>query len=112
MPDIRQAHEALLARILEGNGRASSAQRRAAFDNAGLTEPLRTLVDKVATQAHLVGDAALAPVQFVAMTGSSSGDGACRQRDEFVGVGSTPHSAAAMREDPPGWARPRRQLHT
>lgn len=26
------------------------------FDNAGLTEPLRTLVDKVATQAHLVGD--------------------------------------------------------
>jgi alkylhydroperoxidase family enzyme len=56
MPDIRQAHEALLARILEGNGRASRAHRRAAFDNAELTEPLRTLVDKVATQARLVGD--------------------------------------------------------
>src|ERR1700680_1858270 len=56
MPDIRQAHEALLARILKGNGSPPRAQRRAAFDNAGLTEPLRTLVDKVATRAHLVGD--------------------------------------------------------
>src|ERR1700685_669951 len=56
MPDIRQAHEALLARILEGSGRGAPAPRRGAFGNAGPPEPLRTLVDKVATQAHLVGD--------------------------------------------------------
>jgi alkylhydroperoxidase family enzyme len=56
MPDIRRARHALLARILEGDASASRAQRRAAFDNAGLTEPLRTLVDKVAARAHLVGD--------------------------------------------------------
>jgi hypothetical protein len=36
MSDIKQARNALIARLLEGDGRASRAQRRAAFDNAGL----------------------------------------------------------------------------
>ena len=58
MPDNKKrvVHEALVTRILEGDGRASHAQRRAAFDNAGLTVPLRTLVDKVAMQPTLVTD--------------------------------------------------------
>jgi hypothetical protein len=35
MSDIMQARKALIARILEGDGRASPAQRCAAFDNRG-----------------------------------------------------------------------------
>jgi hypothetical protein len=47
MSDIRQARKALVARILEGDGRASSyVDRRAAFDNTGLAEPQSSLIDK------------------------------------------------------------------
>jgi len=46
----------MVARILEGAGRASHARRRAAFENAGLAEPLSTLVDKVAKHASEVTD--------------------------------------------------------
>src|SRR5262245_1850475 len=56
MADIRQAHRALVARILEGDGSAPQGQRRAAFDNAGLAEPLSTLIDKVAKHAYRVTD--------------------------------------------------------
>lgn len=56
MSDITQARRALVARILEGDGRASHAQRRAAFDNAGLAEPLTVLIDKVAKHAYKVTD--------------------------------------------------------
>jgi len=63
LSEIRQARKALLARILEGEGKASVAQRRAAFDNAGLAEPLSTLVDKVAKHAYKVTDADIAAVR-------------------------------------------------
>ena len=56
MADIAKARGALLARILQGDGTASPAQRRAAFDNAGLSEPLRTLTDTVARHAYKVTD--------------------------------------------------------
>src|ERR687891_2933615 len=56
MSDIRPARTALMARIFVGEGRASHAQRRAAFDNAGLADPLRTLIDKVARHAYKVTD--------------------------------------------------------
>jgi signal transduction histidine kinase len=56
MSDITQARKALVARILEGDGRASHAQRRAAFDDAGLAEPLKTLIDKVAKHAYKITD--------------------------------------------------------
>jgi alkylhydroperoxidase family enzyme len=56
MSDITQARRAVVARILEGDGTAARAQRRAAFDNAGLAEPLRTLIDKVAKHAYKVTD--------------------------------------------------------
>ena len=52
MSNIAEARKVVVARILEGEGRASHAQRKAAFDNAGLGEPLRTLVDKVARNAR------------------------------------------------------------
>ena len=56
MSEIRQARKAVVARILEGDGKASSAQRRAAFNNTGLGEPLSTLIDKLARHAYTVTD--------------------------------------------------------
>jgi hypothetical protein len=56
MTQFTHARQALIARILEGYGRASHAQRRAAFDKAGLAEPLRTLIDKVVKRAYTVTD--------------------------------------------------------
>ena len=46
MADITQARRGLVGRILEGDGTASQTLRRGAFDNAGLVEPLRTLIEK------------------------------------------------------------------
>jgi hypothetical protein len=63
MLDFTSAHKALLERILEGHGRASPERRRAAFDNAGLAEPLRTLIDKVANHAYKIVDADIAAVR-------------------------------------------------
>jgi hypothetical protein len=56
MSDITQARKALVTRILEGDGRVSPAQRLAAFDNAGLAEPLNALIGKVARHAYKVTD--------------------------------------------------------
>ena len=56
MSDIMQARKALVTRLLEGDGRASRDQRRAAFDNAGLPKPLNMLIDKVAKHAYQVTD--------------------------------------------------------
>jgi alkylhydroperoxidase family enzyme len=56
MTDITHLRTVLVARTLEGDGRASHAQRRAAFDDAGLAEPLKTLINKVATRAHTITD--------------------------------------------------------
>ena len=47
---------AMVTSILEGEGKASSAQRRGAFDNTGLAKPLKTLVDKVAFHAYMTTD--------------------------------------------------------
>jgi hypothetical protein len=62
MSDIRQARKAVVARILEGDGKASPAQRRAAFNKTGLAEPLRALIEKVARHAYSVTDADIAAV--------------------------------------------------
>ncbi|MGA9719456.1 MAG: hypothetical protein WBQ79_14340 [Acidobacteriaceae bacterium] len=56
MSDLTQARKALARRILEGEGEASSSDRRAAFQNSGLAEPLGALVDKVARHAYRVAD--------------------------------------------------------
>ena len=68
MSDIRQARKALVARILDGRGDASRSQRRAAFDNAGLPEPLRTMVEKVAKHAYQVTDEDIASVRMAGFT--------------------------------------------
>jgi hypothetical protein len=56
MADIRQARKALVRRILEGAGKASISERRAAFNNSGRAEPVDALVDKVARHAYRVTD--------------------------------------------------------
>jgi hypothetical protein len=56
MSDIRQARKALANRILEGAGEASPSERKAAFNNSGVAEPVGTLVDKVARHAYRVTD--------------------------------------------------------
>ena len=58
----RTAHQALVTRVLEGDGRSARAERRAAFENAGLAEPLATLIDKVARQPTQVTDEDIAAV--------------------------------------------------
>lgn len=56
-------HRALVARILEGDGGASRSQRRAAFDNRGLDEPLSTLNGKVAESPTRVTDEDIAALK-------------------------------------------------
>ncbi len=57
MSDITSLHSSLVSRIVEGEGQASPEIRRAAYDNEGLAEPVRTFVDKVAHGARMVTDA-------------------------------------------------------
>jgi alkylhydroperoxidase family enzyme len=59
----RKAHQALVAQVFEGDGRAACAERRAAFENAGLAEPLRTLIGKVARQPTRVTHEDIAAVK-------------------------------------------------
>ena len=57
MSDFTSLHSSLVARVLEGDGRASPEIRRAAFDNEGLAEPISQFVEKVAHSARMVTDA-------------------------------------------------------
>ena len=68
MTDTRQLRKALIERILDGGGMASRSQRRAAFENAGLAEPLKTLIRKVATQAIAVTDRDIAAARESGVT--------------------------------------------
>jgi hypothetical protein len=66
MPTVdkkRAAHQALVTRVLEGDGSASRAERRAAFDDAGLAPPMRTLIDKVARRPTHVTNEDIANVK-------------------------------------------------
>ena len=56
MSSVRALIDGLVASIREGDGQAPREQRCAAFANAGLTGPVRTLVDKVASRARDVHD--------------------------------------------------------
>jgi alkylhydroperoxidase family enzyme len=56
MSDITQLRSELTARILGSTGTTPKTLRQSAFDNSGLDEPLRTLVDKVAHRSDAVTD--------------------------------------------------------
>lgn len=49
-----QLYDKLLNRILKGDGQSSREQRQTAFDNAGLQQPLSTLIGKVANYAYKI----------------------------------------------------------
>jgi hypothetical protein len=68
MVEIAQLHHELLARVLDGNGKAAPELRRAAFGNTGLSEPIRTLVEKVANQAYRVTDEDVAAVRAAGLS--------------------------------------------
>jgi hypothetical protein len=56
--DAKQSiHRLLVNRIRQGLGHAPADQRARAFDNAALPEPIRPLLDKVATASAQVTDA-------------------------------------------------------
>lgn len=57
------AHQAVVTRVLEGEGRATRGQRRAAFDNALLEEPLRRLINRVAERPIQITDQDVAAVR-------------------------------------------------
>ncbi len=63
MSDRTRTREALVARIIEGDGRTSRAMRRAAFNSEGLEGALRTLIEKVAKCAYTVTDDDMAAVK-------------------------------------------------
>jgi hypothetical protein len=68
MAEIAQLHRELVARVLEGNGKATAELRRAAFENAGLNEPIRTLIEKVANHAYRVTDEDVAAVRAAGLS--------------------------------------------
>jgi hypothetical protein len=68
MSDITQLYRALVARVRDGGATAPTGLRRAAFDNVGLDEPMRTLVDKVAHHANRVTDEDVAAVLAAGLT--------------------------------------------
>jgi alkylhydroperoxidase family enzyme len=68
MSDITELHRALIARVLEGDGTAPREMRHAAFENAGLGEPIRTLIDTVAYHADRVTDEDVAAVRAAGLT--------------------------------------------
>jgi hypothetical protein len=63
MSNITDAHRAVVARVQDGEGRASHDLRKRAFDGAGLAEPLRTLIEKVALSATTITDDDVAAVR-------------------------------------------------
>jgi hypothetical protein len=68
MSDTTQLHRALIARVLNGDATAAPELRRAAFDNAGLDEPVRTLIEKVAHDPYKVTDEDVAAVRSAGLS--------------------------------------------
>lgn len=68
MSDISELYRALVARSLGGDGHAPPRLRRAAFENKGLDEPFRTLIEKVALHADTVTDADVAAVRAAGLS--------------------------------------------
>ena len=61
----KRERDQVIERVLRGPGKTSAAVRRAAFDNTGVAEPARALIDKVAKTAWKVTDDDLAAMKRV-----------------------------------------------
>ncbi len=69
MADIAKLRAAIIARVLDGAGKASKERRKAAFDNAGVTpDAARSLVDKIAHEAWKIGDADVAALKSAGLS--------------------------------------------
>jgi hypothetical protein len=64
----RAAFQALVDRVLNGEGRASAQQRAQAFGNADMPPPVGTLIRKVATRPAQVTDADFAAAKAAGFT--------------------------------------------
>jgi alkylhydroperoxidase/carboxymuconolactone decarboxylase family protein YurZ len=68
MAGTRNAHQAVVTRVLEGDGRATRAERHAAFNNATLTQPLHGLISKVARQPAQITNGEIAAVKAAGLS--------------------------------------------
>jgi alkylhydroperoxidase family enzyme len=68
MTNIGQQRKALTERMLDGPGSASQSERQAANANTGLAESVRTLIQKVTTQATAVSDHDVAMARALGLT--------------------------------------------
>jgi hypothetical protein len=68
MPEIAHLYRELVARVLEGDGKATPELRRAAFENANLGEPIHTLIDKVVRHSYQVTDEDIAVVRAAGLS--------------------------------------------
>jgi alkylhydroperoxidase family enzyme len=68
MSDITNERAAMVTRILEGDGFASCAQRRAAFLDEGVEAPLRDLVSKIRNRAREITDDDIAAVRAAGLS--------------------------------------------
>jgi alkylhydroperoxidase family enzyme len=68
MVELARLHRELVARVLESDGKATAEMRRAAFENAGLNDPVRTLIEKVAQHAYRVTDDDFAAVRAAGLS--------------------------------------------
>lgn len=68
MTDVVALHRELVARVLDSDAHSPHAMRRAAFDSAGLAEPTRTLIEKVADRSYTVTDEDIAAVRASGLT--------------------------------------------
>lgn len=68
MTDISRFHRELVARVLDSEAQAPREQRKAAFGNVGLDDPVRTLIEKVADRSYAVTDADVAAVRAAGLS--------------------------------------------
>jgi hypothetical protein len=52
----KQLYDQLVNSVLKGKGYSSTEDRQAAFDNSGLSQPLNSLIGKVAHNAYKITD--------------------------------------------------------
>jgi hypothetical protein len=105
--DKRSIHRGLVDRILHGPGRAPTEERAQAFANANHPEPLRGLLDKVATRSAQVTDtdfdtalgAGFTDDQLFELVSCAAVGEATRQYADFYGTCAKKFTQEAMRGD-------------
>ena len=68
MTDISALRRHLVDRVLGGDAQSPREERKAAFDNTGLDDPVRTLIEKVADRSYTVTDEDVAAVRAVGLS--------------------------------------------